>query len=187
MLEIELGGLNSGTEHDLLAITGNAVLNGTIDISVTGSFVPAPGDSFVVLTTTGSVSDSFMTVSAQSGLYVDVQINSNNVTVHIDSVGVLSVEEISNGETVTSFELQQNYPNPFNPSTNIQFALPQSSLVTLEVFNLLGERVGVLVSEELDAGTYNYNWDATNLTSGIYFYKLQSGSFIETKKMILLR
>ena len=187
VLEIELGGLTPGSEHDQLAVTGNAVLNGTIDISVTGSFIPAAGDSFVVLTTTGSVSDSFMTVNAQSGLYVYVKINSNNVTVFVDSVGVLAVEEISDSEIVDNFELQQNYPNPFNPSTNIQFALPQSSFVTLEVFNALGERLDVLVSQELSSGTYNYDWNASNLTSGVYFYRLQAADFVETKKMMLLK
>ncbi len=187
VLDIELGGLTPGNGHDQLAVTGNAVLNGTIDIFVTGSFIPAAGDSFVVLTTTGSVSDSFMNVNAQSGLYVDVQINSNNVTIHIDSVGVLSVEDITNGEIVTSFALQQNYPNPFNPSTNIQFSVPQSSYVTLEVYNLVGERLGVLVSEQLGAGTYNYDWNASDLTSGIYFYRLQAADFVETKKMMLLK
>ena len=100
--------------------------------------------------------------------------------------GVVSVESISN-EIPIEFSLNQNHPNPFNPSTNIQFSLPQSSYVTLEVFNTLGERVGVLASEELSAGTYNYSWDASNLTSGIYFYKLQAGEFVETKKMMLLK
>lgn len=91
--------------------------------------------------------------------------------------------------------LWQNYPNPFNPSTKIQFAIPQSSFVTIEVFNALGESVGVLVSEELNAGTYSYTWNAKNLTSGIYFYRIQaldpesiSGqSFVQTKKMILVK
>ncbi len=187
VLEIELGGLTPGSGHDQLAVTGNAVLNGTIDVSVTGSFIPAAGDSFVVLTTTGTVSDSFMTINAQSGLYLTVQINSNNITIYIDSVGVLSVEEISNGELVTNYELQQNYPNPFNPSTSIQFSVPQSSYVTLEVYNLVGERVGILVSEQLGAGIYNYDWNASSLTSGIYFYRLQTNSFVETKKMMLLK
>jgi hypothetical protein len=187
VLDIELGGLTPGSGHDQLAVTGNAVLNGTIDVSVTGSFIPAPGDSFVVLTTTGTLSDSFMTVSAQSGLYVDVRAYSNFVTVFVDSVGVLDVKEITNAGTVADFELAQNYPNPFNPSTNIQFAIPQSSFVTLEVFNALGEKIDVLVSEELNAGNYNYNWNASSLTSGIYFYTIQAGSFIETKKMILVK
>lgn len=85
------------------------------------------------------------------------------------------------------FALNQNYPNPFNPNTNIQFAIPQSSFVTLEVFNTLGEMVEILVSEELNIGTYNYDWNASNLTSGIYFYKLHAGNFVEMKKMILIK
>ena len=87
----------------------------------------------------------------------------------------------------STFSLLQNYPNPFNPSTNIQFSISQTSFVTLEVLNVLGERVGILVSEELSVGTYNFNWDASNLTSGIYFYKLQTEGYVETKKMVLLR
>ncbi len=85
------------------------------------------------------------------------------------------------------FSLYQNYPNPFNPGTNIQFSIPQSSFVTLEIFNALGERIGVLVSEELSAGTYNYDWNASHFSSGIYIYKIQAGEFVEARKMVLLR
>ena len=100
----------------------------------------------------------------------------------------------SDGNVVKDYILSQNYPNPFNPTTTIEFSIPQTSYVTLEVFNTLGERVGVLASEELVAGTYKYNWDASDLTSGIYFYQLRvypagggAGSFVETRKMILLK
>jgi len=99
---------------------------------------------------------------------------------------LVSVEK-EEGVIPKKYNLEQNYPNPFNPSTNIQFSVPQTSYVTLEVYNLVGERVGVLVSEQLGAGTYNYDWNASNLTSGIYFYRLQAGSFVETKKMMLLK
>ncbi len=99
---------------------------------------------------------------------------------------IVGVEELSSG-IPESFELMQNFPNPFNPGTKIQFSLPQPSFVTLEIFNALGERVGVLVSDELNTGTYNYDWNASNLTSGIYFYSLNAGTFTQTKKMILLK
>jgi hypothetical protein len=99
---------------------------------------------------------------------------------------VVGVESISN-EIPIDFSLNQNYPNPFNPTTTIQFSLPQNSYITLEVFNTLGEGVGVLASEELSAGSYNYSWDAYNLTSGVYFYQLNAGSFVETKKMLLMK
>ena len=100
--------------------------------------------------------------------------------------GTTSVENISS-EIPKEFMLEQNYPNPFNPSTNIQFALPQSGFVKLEIFSLTGERVDVLISEELSAGKYNYEWNGSNLTSGIYFYRLNTGSFIETRKMLLIK
>lgn len=106
----------------------------------------------------------------------------------IDSIEYGEPVSVDMGTSIPNeFTLYHNYPNPFNPSTKIQFSLPQTSFVTLEVFNLLGKSVDVLVSEELNAGTYNYNWDATSQTSGIYFYKLQAGNVVETKKMVLMK
>lgn len=87
----------------------------------------------------------------------------------------------------SEFALSQNYPNPFNPTTNISFGLPERSNVVLKVFNMLGEEVAVLVNETLEAGTHLYNFNASKLTSGIYFYSLQTGSSIVTKKMTLLK
>jgi len=85
------------------------------------------------------------------------------------------------------FLLFQNYPNPFNPSTTIRFELPVNSQVDLRIYNLLGQEVEVLINnEELNSGAYKYNFNASQLTSGVYFYKLQAGSFIITKKMVLL-
>jgi hypothetical protein len=99
---------------------------------------------------------------------------------------VTSVETIG-GLAPESFILSQNYPNPFNPSTTIQFSLPEQSFVNLEVFNTLGEKVSTLVSEELNVGNYKYEWNAENLSSGIYFYRLITNNFSEMKKMILLK
>ena len=85
------------------------------------------------------------------------------------------------------FNLEQNYPNPFNPSTKIDFAIPQSSFVNLKIYNVLGEEVATLVNETKVAGNYEVNFNASNLPSGIYFYKLRAGSLTESKKMILLK
>lgn len=93
------------------------------------------------------------------------------------------------------FELSQNYPNPFNPLTKIRLAIPnvlvsgtkQSTNVTLKVYDILGNEVATLVDEEKYAGVYEVSFDASQLSSGIYFYTLQAGSFIETKKMIVLK
>lgn len=103
----------------------------------------------------------------------------------ITATQVNSVSYLDN--PLDDFVLNQNYPNPFNPATTINFSIPEASFVSLKVFNSLGQEIETLVAKELNAGNYKYDWDATNLTSGIYFYTIQAGNFIDTKKMILLR
>jgi len=91
------------------------------------------------------------------------------------------------------FSLSQNYPNPFNPSTIIKFSLPatlsgaEGSLVTLKIYNALGEEVKVLLDKELTTGTYEVEWNATGLPSGVYFYQLKTEGYVETKKMIIMK
>jgi photosystem II stability/assembly factor-like uncharacterized protein len=87
----------------------------------------------------------------------------------------------------SAFHLSQNYPNPFNPSTTISFKLPAESFVTLTVFDALGRSVSKLLSEELPAGEYSRQWNASGSPSGIYYYRLQTGIFTETRKIVLLR
>lgn len=89
--------------------------------------------------------------------------------------------------TPDSYALEQNYPNPFNPTTTIKFSLPESSNVTLSIYNALGERVAELVNTQLQAGNYSYQWDASNLASGLYLYELRTENFVSTKKMILMK
>jgi hypothetical protein len=85
------------------------------------------------------------------------------------------------------FVLYQNYPNPFNPSTTIKYQIPELSLVTLKIFDVVGNEITTLVKEEKPIGSYKVEFDASSLPSGVYFYKLQAGSFIETKKMIIIK
>lgn len=92
-----------------------------------------------------------------------------------------------NKNIVTKFSLEQNYPNPFNPNTMINFAIPQKGFVQLKVYDILGKEVAVLVNEEKNIGNYEINFDASYLSSGVYFYKMQVGYFAETRKMVLLR
>ena len=103
----------------------------------------------------------------------------------ISTIIPISVD-IENGNHYI-FMLQQNYPNPFNPSTTIRFTVPKESFTSLEIFNALGEKISTLVSEILSGGDYRYSWNALKFPSGIYFYKLSSGTFTEIKKMILIK
>jgi hypothetical protein len=93
----------------------------------------------------------------------------------------------SSSQFLKSFILSQNYPNPFNPSTKISWQVPVGSWQTLTIYDVLGNKVATLVDEYKPAGSYEVEWSATGLPSGIYFYRLQAGDFIEMKKMILLR
>ncbi|UCH66833.1 MAG: T9SS type A sorting domain-containing protein [Ignavibacterium sp.] len=93
---------------------------------------------------------------------------------------------------VDSFKLFQNYPNPFNPTTKIKYSIPsvgayRNTPVQLKVYDLLGNEIATLVNEEKPAGTYDVEWDATGLPSGVYFYQLKTDRFVETKKMILIK
>jgi len=114
---------------------------------------------------------------------------------------VLGTLEEKSSNTISSYSLQQNYPNPFNPSTKIKYTIPTSPsvpllskerdervrLVTLKVYDILGKEVTTLVNEEKPIGNYELEFDASQLSSGIYFYKLEVGSYSETKKMVLLK
>jgi hypothetical protein len=86
-----------------------------------------------------------------------------------------------------AYELSQNYPNPFNPSTSIEFSIPSDAAVSLKVYDVLGKEVAVLVNEQRNAGTYIINWNASNLSSGVYFYRLNAGNFTQTRKMFLAK
>jgi hypothetical protein len=116
------------------------------------------------------------------------------------SAGVVEIKQIKLLTTLTgvneepvnmpaSFNLEQNYPNPFNPSTTIVYTIPENSqgLVNLKVYNILGQTVATLVNEEKHAGTYNVQFNASSLPSGVYFYSLTANGLSASKKMMLLK
>jgi photosystem II stability/assembly factor-like uncharacterized protein len=102
-------------------------------------------------------------------------------------IAALPEEGAAKSKLPLAFRLAQNYPNPFNPSTTIGYGLPNRSHVTLTVFNTLGQQVATLQNGEQDAGYHEVKFDATNLSSGVYFYRMQAGSYVETKKLLLMR
>jgi len=95
--------------------------------------------------------------------------------------------DVKDDAILNSFELKQNFPNPFNPSTSISYSVPQNAFVTLKVYNILGNEVATLVNDEKPAGVYQVTFNASQLSTGIYFYTLQSGNFSETKKLMLMK
>ncbi len=165
----------------LITIAGHDADNSSIySDSVTGSYfrMIAPGTYSISFS-----ADSFLTKTV------------NNISVKNDSASILNVQLDRNLSAVNSspisapaqYSLSQNYPNPFNPSTVISYSLPSVSIVKLIVFNTLGQTVKVLENDFRNAGNYSINFNTSGLTSGIYFYKLETNHFSQTKKMILLK
>jgi hypothetical protein len=101
--------------------------------------------------------------------------------------GVITSVANSNQESPQKYALTQNYPNPFNPSTSFTYELSKAGFVSVKVYDLLGREVATLVNEIKPAGSYPATWNAASFGSGVYFYKMQSGSFTSTKKMILMK
>lgn len=112
--------------------------------------------------------------------------NSNLQNINFNFGSPIGIQVISS-EVPRNFSLSQNYPNPFNPVTKIKFSIPKSGIVKLTVYDAAGREAAVLIKGELEAGTFNYDFDASHLASGIYFYKLESGEFTQTKKMALVK
>ena len=117
---------------------------------------------------------------------IDVGVDSLFVLRNLGG-GTVGIQDQEIVEIPTEFLLSQNYPNPFNPTTTIKFSIPEASVVTLKIYNILGEEVKTLVDEYREIGNHTTQFDASSLSSGIYLYRMQTSSFVETKKMLLLK
>ncbi|MGQ9806618.1 MAG: T9SS type A sorting domain-containing protein [Chlorobiales bacterium] len=127
--------------------------------------------------------DSRNTLPGKEYFYKLVSVD-NNGTRHDITLGGQSVWSV---QLPFEYALDQNYPNPFNPVTTIQFSLEKAGKTTLEIYNVLGQKVATLVNGELSAGAHRYQWNASGMASGIYFYRLRSDNFVATKKMLLVK
>jgi hypothetical protein len=142
----------------------------------------------------GFVSHKF---SLAKGFGVISEQSSEAEVVHTSLVGALingtiygdtTLVGINNEEKIPiSFKLFQNYPNPFNPTTSIKYSVPSLQFTIIKVYDVLGNEIATLVNEEKSPGEYEVKFDASNLSSGVYFYQIKSGSFIQTNKMVLMR
>jgi len=111
----------------------------------------------------------------------------NGKSIILKHYGITDVPEEKSNSVPTEFDLSQNYPNPFNPSTTISYAIPTDGFVSLKIYDMLGKEVATLINEEKPAGDYTISFNANNLASGMYIYKISSGPFNQTKKMILMK
>jgi len=187
---------NSGTCTVTIYDQSNQpVSDATVYVTATG---PTGGDYDDITAADGTVDFETSKVKNPSGEWCFEVTNvthatltydpgSNNVTKACESGPVYKSSDPVAQLVPHEFSLHQNYPNPFNPTTEIAFALPEAAHVTLEIYNVLGQRVATLVDGFREAGTYTVNWDASSKTSGIYLYRLQAGESVETKKMLLLK
>ncbi|MCX6170063.1 MAG: T9SS type A sorting domain-containing protein [Ignavibacteriales bacterium] len=127
-----------------------------------------------------TIGEAVITVTA-------VDAANNDFFAYSFSVDSRNTDVATTEEIPTEFALMQNFPNPFNPTTNIKFALPKESNVTLKIYNILGEEVANLVNKVMPAGYHTVNFDATKLASGMYIYRIEAGSFVQVKKMLLMK
>lgn len=167
---------------------------------ITIDFISLPNTDWVVLAKGNTISvskdfcSSWMFVNAYSGNFGcgdgkdtnSIYFGYSNGSVLKYNIFTIGIIKISN-EVPNGFKLSQNYPNPFNPETNIEFAIPTNSNIKLTIYDASGREIAVLANRKLEAGTYKVNWNADNLPSGVYFYKLQSEKYFETKKMVLVK
>jgi hypothetical protein len=180
--------------------------NGATHCSIDSPFVwqksqPDIDGYLFELDTTENFSTSFIdsTITDTTYLYTDLQTEKeywwrvkgyntsgwgNFSKVQTFNTNIISVES---EEIPIEYALEQNYPNPFNPTTTVKYGISERSFVQLMVYDILGKEVASLVNEEQDAGYYELNFNGINLSSGVYFYQIKAGDFVETKKMVLMK
>ncbi len=185
--------VNSGTTSALNSMSdGNVSMYGYGNY---GKYVWAAGENGTIIYSadtgnTWQAQNSGITTALNSIAMLDsikgCAVGNGGVILQTITGGTIGIQQISSN-VPENFLLKQNYPNPFNPVTNIEFSLSAGSIAVLSVFDVAGRLVKTLLNSEINAGVYKADFDASGLSSGIYYYKLTAGSFSETKKMILIK
>lgn len=195
----------------LYNIRANASNNTNIQVNDCEIFLYFQGQQVGHVTSTGAISPNGSVISIEGYPKIDeAKVIVKSFTGLIDGQSTAGLAEVetnarisyydiigiaNTSSTAERFELSQNYPNPFNPVTNITFSLPFTAFVKVTIYDILGKELEILVDDQLNTGSYNINWDATGFPSGVYFYKMETRTFVSnswesffvTKKMILLK
>lgn len=182
------GGCHSFQDGQVSAIVSDLQVQITISGTsndVAGELVDASGT--VVAFNNGTSSNPFTLTAPGPGTYTinagyagPLRWDSASISISVTDVG-------ENTSNPTEFILHDNYPNPFNPSTTIRYSIPEASFTSIKIYDVIGNEISTLVNESKLAGTYEVEFNASDLSSGIYYYNIQAGSFNETKKMILMK
>ena len=174
------GGLTN-TNVWSLAIYGTNIFAGTIGGGVFATTLN--GSVWTPVNTDLTSTDIFSLAASNTDLYCATRFGG----VWHRPLSEISAVRMQRDENPKNFSLEQNYPNPFNPTTSIKYSIPKETFVTLKVFSILGKEITTLVHERKGAGNYSVNFNGDNLPSGIYFYRMQAGNFVSTKKFVLLK
>ena len=178
--------VNTGLTYD--------AANGIYDLITFGTKVFAATGNGVFLTTNNGT----LWIPANTGLeYSTIAVGICGTTLFASTLyqelfnrpisEMTSIKERNISGYPAGYVLEQNYPNPFNPSTNIGFYIPKQSFVSLRIYNSIGQEVSKLISQKMEPGDYSVDWNASEFPSGIYYYRISSGDFVETKKLCLLK
>lgn len=174
-IAVSSGTLGIGTSTGIKILSGEVVQSSKFTGTTTKTF------TFTAPSTPGSVT---MAVTGAAGSSSPPGWN-HGTSITITVVPASGI--VKTGETATSYSLAQNFPNPFNPVTKINYSIPKSSNVSLTIYDILGQKVSSLVQEKQDAGNYTVDFDASLLSSGVYYYKLEAGEYTSIKKMTLVK
>jgi len=172
----ELGSLDIDSVESGIKISGNASLETYQDAIRTAYYI-----------NNNEVSEKADTLKELSITVYSGAFASESVVRYLEVLDHIMTSNEDELGLPKEFSLGQNYPNPFNPSTNIEFALPKQAVVNLKVYNLLGREISTLVSGRMSAGNHKIEFNASGLSTGLYFYRIQAGSFMQTKKMMLIK
>ena len=171
---------------------------GSFDARITGDYRLSESDEVSIEVQATEYPISVMITQLENGEEYEmveiangVEVNSHRINdserINITNKEVTMLKITKQQSIPMTYNLEQNYPNPFNPSTTIKFSLPEAGNVSLTIYNTLGQKVEELVNTNLEAGWYNYQWNAGSIASGIYIYELRTDKFVSTKKMILMK
>ncbi|MEJ2543486.1 MAG: T9SS type A sorting domain-containing protein [Calditrichaceae bacterium] len=152
--------------------------------------IQSPQTVFSLLDTLEGSGKQYTDTSAVLGQTYTYRINAFRDSIlseYSNEASILFVGIQDINELPTEYSLSQNYPNPFNPTTTINFALPKSGLTKIIVYDLLGRKIQTLINKKVEVGYHSVNFDASDLPGGIYFYRIKSGYFTETKRMLLIK